>query len=141
MFIFYHITHLLVVLFSVKSKLHNNVTSDNIHVYKAFVNVINFHLFKKNFRYEKELQNEEQAYQQQRRRLYQEVQEEKDRVAQQASRQRRELDNLQRQMEESHRQAISAMKSEFDKAREEQENRHIVRLHNCFNVVLNAIIN
>ncbi|XP_069125158.1 centrosomal protein of 131 kDa-like [Argopecten irradians] len=75
-------------------------------------------------RYEKELQNEEEAYQQQRRRLYSEVQEEKDRVAQQASRQRSELDKLQRQLEDSHRHALNAMKSEFEKAREEQERRH-----------------
>lgn len=77
-------------------------------------------------RYEKELQNEEEAYQQQRRRLYTEVQEEKERVASQASRQRQELDKLQRQLEDSHRHALSAMKSEFEKAREEQENRHSV---------------
>ncbi|XP_021358763.1 centrosomal protein of 131 kDa-like [Mizuhopecten yessoensis] len=75
-------------------------------------------------RYEKEIQNEEEAYQQQRRRLYTEVQEEKDRVAQQASRQRTELDKLQRQLEDSHRHALNAMKSEFEKAREEQERRH-----------------
>ncbi|XP_061197331.1 centrosomal protein of 131 kDa-like [Saccostrea echinata] len=75
-------------------------------------------------RYEKELQNEEEAYQQQRRRLYQEVQEEKERVSQQASRQRTELDKLQRQLEDSHALALAAMKSEFEKAREEQENRH-----------------
>ncbi|KAJ8318528.1 hypothetical protein KUTeg_003619 [Tegillarca granosa] len=79
-------------------------------------------------RYEKELQNEEEAYQQQRRRLYTEVQEEKERVASQASRQRQELDKLQRQLEDSHRHAVSAMKSEFEKAREEQENRHAAEI-------------
>lgn len=83
-------------------------------------------------RYEKELQNEEEAYQQQRRRLYTEVQEEKDRVAQQASRQRTDLDKLQRQLEDSHGHALNAMKSEFEKAREEQERRHTVRLCHTF---------
>lgn len=89
-------------------------------------------------RYEKELQNEEEAYQQQRRRLYQEVQEEKERVAQQASRQRTELDKLQRQLEDSHALALAAMKSEFEKAREEQENRHNV--HDFFHIFYNVSI-
>ena len=55
------------------------------------------------------------------------MQEEKERVSQQASRQRTELDKLQRQLEDSHALALAAMKSEFEKAREEQENRHNVR--------------
>ncbi|XP_064600746.1 centrosomal protein of 131 kDa-like isoform X2 [Liolophura sinensis] len=75
-------------------------------------------------RFEKQLQQEEEAYQQQRRRLHSEVQDEKERLAQQAARQRSELDKLQRQLEDSHRQALEAMKSEFEKAREEQERRH-----------------
>ena len=75
-------------------------------------------------RYEKEMQNEEDAYQQQRRRLHAEVQEEKERVAQQASRQRTELDRLQRQLEDSHAHALTAMKQEYEKSREEQERRH-----------------
>jgi 5-azacytidine-induced protein 1 len=48
-------------------------------------------------------------------------------VAQQASRQRTELDKLQRQLEDSHALALAAMKSEFEKARDEQENRHKVK--------------
>ncbi|KAK3090467.1 hypothetical protein FSP39_012118 [Pinctada imbricata] len=79
-------------------------------------------------RYEKELRNEEEAYQQQRRRLHQEVQEEKERVAIQASRQRTELDKLQRQLEDSHSLALSAMKVEFEKAREEQDKRHAIEI-------------
>ncbi|XP_071128289.1 centrosomal protein of 131 kDa-like [Mytilus edulis] len=75
-------------------------------------------------RYEKELKNEEDAYQQQRRRLHAEVQEEKDRVSQQATRQRTELDRLQRQLEDSHAHALTAMKQEYEKSREEQERRH-----------------
>ena len=77
-------------------------------------------------RYEKQLRQEEEAYQQQRRRLMTEVQEEKERLAQQASRQRAELDKLQHQLQDKHSYALEAMKSEFDKAREEQERRHAV---------------
>ncbi|ESO82026.1 hypothetical protein LOTGIDRAFT_223661, partial [Lottia gigantea] len=72
-------------------------------------------------RYEKQLQQEELAYQQQRRRLYSEVQEEKDRVSTQGSRQRSELETLRRQLEDNHRLALDAMKTEFEKSREEQE--------------------
>jgi 5-azacytidine-induced protein 1 len=77
--------------------------------------------------YENQLQQEEEAYQQQRRRLYTEVQEEKDRHAHQASRQRAELDRLQRQLEEAHSASSTALKMEYEKAREEQEKRHMVR--------------
>lgn len=77
-------------------------------------------------RYEKQLQQEEEAFQQQRRRLHSEVQDEKERLATNASRQRQELDSLRRQLEDSHRQALVAMKEQFEKAREEQERRHSV---------------
>ena len=50
-------------------------------------------------RYEKQLEQEEQAYQQQRRRLYAEVQEEKERVALQAQKQRQELDEAREALE------------------------------------------
>ena len=53
------------------------------------------------FRYEKQLEQEEQAYQQQRRRLYAEVQEEKERVALQAQKQRQELDEARGALEVS----------------------------------------
>ena len=52
-------------------------------------------------RYEKQLEQEEQAYQQQRRRLYAEVQEEKERVALQAQKQRQELDEARGALEVS----------------------------------------
>ena len=77
-------------------------------------------------RYEKQVQQEEEAYQQQRRRLLSEIQEEKDRIAQQASRQRSDIDKLQQQLQDKHSYALDAMKNEFEKAREEQENRHAV---------------
>ena len=78
-------------------------------------------------RYEKQLQQGEEAWQQQRRRLYAEVQDEKERLAAAGSRQRAELDKLQRQLEDSHSRAADATKREFEKAREEQERRHSVR--------------
>ena len=52
-------------------------------------------------RYEKQLEQEEQAYQQQRRRLYADVQEEKERVALQAQKQRQELDEAREALEVS----------------------------------------
>ncbi|KAI0220340.1 hypothetical protein LSAT2_028141 [Lamellibrachia satsuma] len=78
--------------------------------------------------YEKQMQQEEEAAQQQRRRLFAEVQEEKERLAQQAMRQRTELDRLQRQLEESHKNAVTAMKTEYEQAREEQERRHLAEV-------------
>lgn len=77
-------------------------------------------------RYEKQLGAEEEAYQQARRRLYQEVQDEKERITQGSIRQRQEMDRLQRQLEESHTSSSDVMKREYDKAREEQERRHQV---------------
>ena len=47
------------------------------------------------------MEQEEQAYQQQRRRLYAEVQEEKERVALQAQKQRQELDEARAALEVS----------------------------------------
>ncbi|XP_067952002.1 centrosomal protein of 131 kDa-like isoform X2 [Watersipora subatra] len=79
-------------------------------------------------RYEKQLQAEEEAYQQSRRRLYQEVQDEKERLANQAVRQRQEMDKMQRQLEDSHSSSSEAMRKEFEKAREEQERRHQAEL-------------
>ncbi|KAK7111870.1 centrosomal protein of 131 kDa-like [Littorina saxatilis] len=79
-------------------------------------------------RYEKQLQQEEEAYQQQRRRLYNEVQDEKDRLSSNATRQRSELDALRRQLEDSHRLALSATKEQFEKAKEEQDRRHAMEV-------------
>ena len=55
-----------------------------------------------------------------------EVQEEKERIASSAARQRAELDKLQRQLEENHSSTADLLRKEFDKAREEQERRHTV---------------
>nr|XP_023672757.1 centrosomal protein of 131 kDa [Paramormyrops kingsleyae] len=79
-------------------------------------------------RFEKQLQEEEQALQQQRRRLYKEVAEEKERLAQLATRQRAELDDLRRHLEENSTLARQALREELDKSREEQERRHQAEL-------------
>ena len=58
--------------------------------------------------------------------MYSEVQEEKERIASSAARQRAELDKLQRQLEDNHSSTADLLRKEFDKAREEQERRHTV---------------
>ncbi|XP_078609670.1 centrosomal protein of 131 kDa-like [Branchiostoma floridae x Branchiostoma japonicum] len=75
-------------------------------------------------RYEKQAEQEEQGLQQQRRRLYAEVQEEKERIATQAAKQRAEIDRMKEQLEESSSKAIETMRREYEKARDEQERRH-----------------
>ncbi|XP_038633015.1 centrosomal protein of 131 kDa isoform X3 [Scyliorhinus canicula] len=75
-------------------------------------------------RYEKQLEQEEQAIQQQRRRLYTEVAEEKERLNQLAARHRTELDEVRRQLENNSSLVTKALKGEFEKAKEEQERRH-----------------
>ncbi|XP_031698508.1 centrosomal protein of 131 kDa isoform X2 [Anarrhichthys ocellatus] len=79
-------------------------------------------------RYEKQLQEEELSLQQQRRRLYKEVADEKERLAQLAARQRSELEDLRRQLEENSSLAGRALREELDKTREEQERRHQVEM-------------
>ncbi|XP_078257511.1 centrosomal protein of 131 kDa isoform X2 [Rhinoraja longicauda] len=79
-------------------------------------------------RYEKQLEQEEQAIQQQRRRLYAEVSEEKERLNQQAARQRAELDELRNQLEQNCSLITKALKEEFEKTKEEQERRHQVEI-------------
>eukprot|EP00069_Balaena_mysticetus_P017870 bmy_02273T0 len=75
-------------------------------------------------RFEQHLEQEQRALQQQRRRLYNEVAEEKERLGQQAARQRAELDELRQQLEESSSAGGRALRAEFEKGREEQERRH-----------------
>lgn len=79
-------------------------------------------------RCEKQLQEEELSLQQQRRRLYKEVADEKERLAQLAARQRVELEDLRRQLEENSSLAGRALREELDKSREEQERRHQVEV-------------
>ncbi|KAM9537553.1 centrosomal protein of 131 kDa isoform 2-T2 [Guaruba guarouba] len=75
-------------------------------------------------RCEQQLEQEEQALQQQRRRLYAEVAEEKERLSQQAARQRAEVEELRQQLEASSSALSRALKEEYAKEKEEQERRH-----------------
>ncbi|XP_034426066.1 centrosomal protein of 131 kDa isoform X2 [Hippoglossus hippoglossus] len=79
-------------------------------------------------RYEKQLQEEELSLQQQRRRLYKEVSDEKERLAQLSARQRVELEDLKRQLEENSSLAARALREELEKTRQEQERRHQVEM-------------
>ncbi|XP_005350903.1 centrosomal protein of 131 kDa [Microtus ochrogaster] len=72
-------------------------------------------------RFEQHLEQEHRALEQQRRRLYNEVAEEKERLGQQAARQRAEL-------EESSATLTRALRAEFERSREEQEQRHQMEL-------------
>ncbi|KAM5134857.1 centrosomal protein of 131 kDa [Mantella aurantiaca] len=75
-------------------------------------------------RYEKQLVQEEQSLQEQRRRLYSDVGEEKERLNQQAARQRAELDELRKQLEDNCALATRVLKEEYEKSKEEQDRRH-----------------
>lgn len=88
-------------------------------------------------RYEKQVEHEEQAYQQQRCHLYAEVQAEKDRLADQALRQQEEIEKLQRGIEESSKYVIDRLKEEYDKEKNEQERRHKVSLISIPKPILN----
>ncbi|KAL0964859.1 hypothetical protein UPYG_G00330010 [Umbra pygmaea] len=79
-------------------------------------------------RFEKQLAEEEMSLQQQRRRLYQEVSDEKERLNQLAARQRAELEDLRKQLEENSSLTGRALREELEKSREEQERRHQVEL-------------
>ncbi|CAH3106535.1 unnamed protein product [Pocillopora meandrina] len=80
-------------------------------------------------RYEKQLEQEEQAYQQQRRRLYAEVQEEKERVALQGQKQRLELDEARAALEESHKKSILEMQTSHQRAIDDQERKHQLEMN------------
>ncbi|XP_073901002.1 centrosomal protein of 131 kDa isoform X3 [Castor canadensis] len=79
-------------------------------------------------RFEQHLEQEQRALEQQRRRLYSEVAEEKERLGQQAARQRAELEELRQQLEESSAALTRALRAEFERGREEQEQRHQMEL-------------
>ncbi|XP_062382004.1 centrosomal protein of 131 kDa [Sardina pilchardus] len=79
-------------------------------------------------RFEKQLQEEETALQQQKRRLYKEVAEEKERLTQLASRQRAELEELRKQLEDNSSHSNRALREELEKSRDEQERRHQIEI-------------
>lgn len=75
--------------------------------------------------YEKQIRSEEEALQQQRRRLFAEIAEEKDRLAAQNSRMKQEMDRQQIMLEQNARVTSEATRKEYEVAREEQERRHM----------------
>ena len=75
-------------------------------------------------KYEKSVRDEEKSFVEQRRRLYTEIEEEKNRQAEVISKQRAELDKLRRDIEDNHRTAIETAKREYEAIRLEQERRH-----------------
>lgn len=77
-------------------------------------------------RYEKSLEEEEKSFLEQRRRLYAEVEEEKNRVAEQAAFQRKELDRLRRMLEENNLSTIETIRKEFTISQAELEKKHQV---------------
>ncbi|XP_031417460.1 centrosomal protein of 131 kDa isoform X2 [Clupea harengus] len=79
-------------------------------------------------RFEKQLQEEETTLQQQKRRLYKEVAEEKERLTQLASRQRAELEELRKQLEDNSSHSSRALREELEKSRDEQERRHQIEI-------------
>lgn len=79
-------------------------------------------------RYEKQLEQEEMALQQQRRRLYAEVADEKERLNEQAARQRADIDKLKEQLQNQNSLATSALTEEYKKSSVEAERRHQVEI-------------
>jgi len=77
-------------------------------------------------------------YQQQQQRLYQEVREEKERVAESARRQRAEVDALQRKLEDTHANLMASVRNEYDTSKAEQDKRHEVIC--CSNLVMSVFL-
>jgi len=75
-------------------------------------------------KYEKALRDEEKSYNEQRRRLYSEIDDEKTRQEELITRQRADLDKLRRDIEDNHRAVIETTKREYEGIRLEQEHRH-----------------
>lgn len=81
-------------------------------------------------RYEKSLEEEEKSFLEQRRRLYAEVEEEKNRVAEQAALQRKELDRLRKMLEENNFNTIETIKKEYTNSQSELEKKHQAEIQN-----------
>ncbi|CAF1422790.1 unnamed protein product [Adineta steineri] len=75
-------------------------------------------------KYEKVLHDEEKLLNEQKRRLYTEIEEEKNRQADLATKQRADLDKLRRDIEANHRNVVETTKHEYEKTRLEQERRY-----------------
>lgn len=85
-------------------------------------------------RYEKQVQAEEEAYQQTRRRLYQEIQDEKERLSEQAIKQKQDMDRLRAQLEETQSTSSNLLRREYEKSREENNRRHEVLPSACLSL-------
>lgn len=81
-------------------------------------------------RYEKSLEEEEKSFLEQRRRLYKEIEEEKERIAEQGAFQRKELDRLRRTLEENNLSTIETIKKEYAQVHAEQEKKHADEVRN-----------
>jgi hypothetical protein len=81
-------------------------------------------------RYEKSLEEEEKSFLEQRRRLYAEIEEEKNRIADQSNFQRRELDRLRKNLEENNLNAIETIKKEYQISKDELINKHQLEMKN-----------
>lgn len=79
-------------------------------------------------RYEKQVQQEEEAFQNERRRLYSEIEAEKKRLASQSLREQSEVDRLQQQLQNNHQQLLQTNKEEFDKNLADLEKKHKVEI-------------
>lgn len=79
-------------------------------------------------RYEKQIQQEEEAFQNERRRLYSEIEAEKKRLASQSLREHNEVDRLQQQLQNAHQQLLQTTKEEFDKSLADHEKRHKIEI-------------
>ncbi len=81
-------------------------------------------------RYEKSLEEEEKSFLEQRRRLYAEIEEEKNRIAEQGALQRRELDRLRKMLEENNFNSIETIRKEYATAQAELERKHQSEIEN-----------
>lgn len=81
-------------------------------------------------RYDKQLEQEEKAFQAQKRRLYQEIAEEKERLFHQSNRLKKENDDFKNQLEQHQSASAKALQNEFDRAKSLAENRHLKEIEN-----------
>lgn len=77
-------------------------------------------------RYEKSLEDEEKSFLEQRRRLYAEIEEEKNRIAENGATQRKELDRLKKMLEENNLNSIETIRREYQASQAEAEAKHQV---------------
>lgn len=77
-------------------------------------------------RYEKSLEDEEKSFLEQRRRLYAEIEEEKNRIAENGATQRKELDRLKKMLEENNLNSIETIRREYQASQAEAEAKHHV---------------